>query len=209
MSKRLNLEGKHFGRLTVGRFAYVKNGKAYWRCICDCGNETVVQAKELNNGHTKSCGCLQKDIARQHQTKHGYSKTRLYRIWNQMKERCLNPNDSSYQWYGKKGITVCDEWKNNFARFRNWAIQNGYTDDLTIDRIDVYGNYEPSNCRWITMKEQIRNKRTNILVEFNGREMCLADAARLSGISKATLHGRYHRGDSGERLFRPVRKLSK
>ena len=142
-----------FGKLTlVERLP----GGQKWRCVCECGAEVVTQI----SGGARACySCSHKEI----NTKHGHNKNRtpdrIYRIWIGMKSRCHNPNDTGFQYYGARGITVCDEWKNDFESFHDWAMSHGYSDELSIDRIDVNGNYEPSNCRWITMKEQQRNKR--------------------------------------------------
>lgn len=196
MSKRLNLEGKRFGRLTVGKLAYVRNGKPYWCCKCNCGNELIVEASHLRDGHSTSCGCSR--------AKHGQAKTRLYHIWIGMKSRCKDVSNPIYKYYGGRGIRICKEWEDNFDEFSKWAASNGYLDSLSIDRIDVNGNYEPSNCRWADSKTQSRNKTDNVYVRHNGIEMTLMDASIESGICYATLRARYHKGDRGERLFREV-----
>ena len=165
--KKLDLVGKRYGMLEVvsetERPAHVKRKGSFWLCQCDCGNQTIVEGSNLGV-RTSSCGCKRKEAMlnnRKHKTtiNSGLSKTRLYYIWNSMKQRCHNHKSKDYRHYGLRGIRVCDDWRNNFTSFRDWAISNGYTDELTIDRIDVNGNYEPLNCRWVTMAEQNRNKR--------------------------------------------------
>ena len=163
MSGLIDLTGQKFGRL----FVIKRNGsndrkRALWLCQCECGNKVTVIGDLLRNGHVRSCGCLRPEII----TKHGYAKhsqvDRLYRVWRAMKTRCNNPNRKEYKYYGGRGITICDEW-NNYETFREWALKNGYDENAewgvyTLDRIDSNGNYEPSNCRWISIEEQQRNK---------------------------------------------------
>ena len=133
-----------------------------WLCECDCGNKKVISSDCLTMGKTKSCGCLDKEkhITSPNRTTHGLYGTRIYRIWKAIKTRCNNPNSIDYKkYYGSKGVKICDEWNYNFWKFYDWSICHGYKDNLSIDRIDPYGNYEPSNCRWVTMKVQANNKR--------------------------------------------------
>lgn len=154
-----DLTGQMFGRLTVVERAghYVSPNKkqthALWRCVCDCGNTTLVRAGMLKNGQVQSCGCLQKDRVREANTKHNERWTPLYNIWRAMKERCNNPHSISYKWYGGKGIKVCDEWINDYNAFREWAKANGYSEGLSIDRINPDLGYCPENCRWLTRAE--------------------------------------------------------
>lgn len=132
---------------------------------------------------------------------HGKRKTRLYRIWTNMKTRCINPNDPHFERYGRRGITVCDEWKNDFKAFYDWSMSNGYADDLTIDRIDNNGNYEPSNCRWVTVKEQNQNKRNVILITYDGETHTVTEWARKLNLGHDTIRQRYHKGWTPEQCL--------
>lgn len=160
MSRVKDLRGKRFGRLTViERTDNDKNGRARWLCECDCGTVSVKTGKLLLNGHCKSCGCGEYENRVKNVTSHRLSHTRLYRIWKGIKQRCYYTKHKDYHYYGGRGIIVCEEWLNNFESFYKWAITHGYKNNLTIDRKDVNGNYEPSNCRWATYSEQRLNQR--------------------------------------------------
>ena len=162
---------KVFSRLTVLSLVGTNKYKQrVWLCQCECGNRTQVPTLDLNSGNTKSCGCLSREKASQRFTKHGYSRTRLYHIWSNMRHRCYDSKSENYKWYGLLGIAMCDAWRDNFLIFQTWAMSSGYRDDLTIDRYpDRNGNYEPGNCRWVTMTEQARNRSSTILTEDDVR----------------------------------------
>lgn len=168
MGKRLNLIGQTFGKLYVTEKSQFrgKKGDVMWLCQCKCGNKTYVSSANLRSGDISSCGCMRHKFTTENASgmnnpsaKHNLRNHKLYPIWKMMKQRCYNSKCSNFQYYGSRGITVCPEWLNDFQAFYDWAMSQGYQDGLTIDRIDVDGNYEPGNCRWITMAEQNKNKR--------------------------------------------------
>ena len=161
----IDMVGKQFGRLTVIKSVGTdRHNSINWLCQCSCGNTKVIDGRSLRRGSTRSCGCYdrEKHYTNPNRKTHGMCGTRIHRIWKAMKNRCYNKNGRDYKlWYGSHGIIMCDEWKNSFQAFYDWAMKNGYEEGLSIDRIDPYGNYEPNNCRWATAKEQAQNKRNS------------------------------------------------
>lgn len=209
-NKGKDIGGKKFGRLTVIEFAGKKYRKNLWRCRCECGKETITTASHLLSGHTKSCGCLAKEksiiASKIANAKHGMRKTVIYRIWANMKARCLNPKDQHYYAYGKRGIKVCDRWVNSF---QNFMVDMGLPPKGTsLDRIDVNGDYCPENCRWANNKIQANNRRNTIYLEFKGVIKPLAIWADELKINPDTLACRIFRsGWSIEKAFTtPIRK---
>ncbi len=188
MSKFIDITGEKFNSLlVVERLENAKGGVTRWKCLCDCGNYTVVRGQNLKRGAVKSCGCL--NYSSKNKT-HGMSKTNLYNIWNGMKFRCYNPNSNSYNDYGGRGIVVCDDWINNFENFYEWSISNGYQKGLTIDRIDTNGNYCPENCRWISKGEQAKNRRMNYSIEYKGENKTLQEICDELNINYKRTHNR-------------------
>ena len=186
-----DLKGEKFGRLTIIEQQGIdKNRRALWLCRCDCGSEVVLTSTILVSGHAKSCGCLRKEKTSERAKTHGLSKTRIYAIWCHMKDRCYNQNETKYKDYGGRGITICDEWLHDFQAFYDWAMANGYADNLTIDRKDVNGNYCPENCRWANAKTQASNKRTSHLISYNGKTQTMKQWADELGIKYPKLASR-------------------
>ena len=207
MTSRLYLEGKKFGRLNVVKFVGMSRGHdSEFLCKCDCGEIRIVRGYSLKIGNTTSCGCYQKEVCSATFKGHGLSKDPAYRIIMKMKERCENTNSTGFERYGGRGITICKEWSDHPETFVKWAYENGYSKELSVDRKDNNGNYEPGNCKWSTPTEQARNRRNNVFVKFDGREKVIAEWAEELWMSQDLLNRRYRTGDRGEYLFRPVDK---
>lgn len=190
MGTKLNIAtGMKFNRLTiVSEISKIKERRAF-ECVCDCGKTVHIILKELTNGHTKSCGCYKIDNHTLRFTKHGGRGTKLYNVWKGMRMRCNNSNTEHFMAYGGRGITICKDW-DEFLTFKTWSIKNGYAEGLSIDRINVNGNYEPDNCRWSTQLIQVRNARSNNKITFNNKTQCLSEWAEELGIKRSTLSSR-------------------
>ena len=190
MGKRIDLTGQRFGRLVVEGFAYAdKCRRSMWKCRCDCGKEKIVAMQPLRDGRIKSCGCEKAERCKKLKFKHGHKGTRLYNIWKGMNDRTNRKSSRNYINYGGRGISVCKEWQ-SFEVFYKWAMEHGYQDDLSIDRIDVNGNYCPENCRWANAKIQANNSRRNAKIEYKGQTLTLQQWAEKLRINKTTLWNR-------------------
>ncbi|MDE7323104.1 MAG: hypothetical protein K2N73_10345 [Lachnospiraceae bacterium] len=210
-----NMIGKRFGKLTVLEYAGVDSHRCkLFKCLCDCGKETTTRKSRLISGGTQSCGCLISEVWSKMTYKHGYAThekyNRVYAIWSHMIDRCHNENNPAYQRYGARGITVCDEWRENVDSFIDWANKNGYSDNLSLDRKDNDKGYSPDNCRWADDVTQANNKRNNIVLEYNGEKKTLSQWAELVDIPRYVLANRYYAGWSTERiLIEPVHNTGK
>ena len=206
-----DLTGQRFGRLTVIKRVENKGNQPRWLCQCECGNQTVVAGRHLRNGEVRSCGCLVKEKNSTLHTKHGMEGTKIYHVWCGIKNRCFNSNEKAYKHYGGRGITIFAEWIDDFQKFYDYVSKLPHygEDGYSIDRIDNNGNYEPDNLRWADDKTQHRNKRDNHLVQYGDRWVTIAEASEITGIPYKTLWQRLKRGDTGEKLYRPVRPYKK
>lgn len=216
MGSFVDLTGSKFHRWTVlCRSEIRKNNKVVWECKCECGNEGLVTSYELTKGRSKSCGCLTSDVMKKRMTTHGDTgggkTSRLFSIWKGMKQRASNPNTKMFKRYGGRGIVLCEEWKNDFAKFKEWALDNGYEDNLTIDRINNDGNYEPSNCRWADWVTQSRNKSDNTWITIDKETKTLSEWCEISPNKRNTVRGRIQRGwDPKKAVYcKPIEKTRK
>lgn len=194
--KQFNLIGGRFGKLVVVALSQQQidtdgQKRKLWDCVCDCGNTKIAKTHDLLAGRVKSCGCMQ-HIS--HNRTHNLSDTRIYHIWIGIKQRCNNPNTTEYKNYGGRGIGICQEWNTNFMSFYDWAMSNGYDDTLTIDRINNNLGYFPENCRWVTIREQNRNKRNSRLITYNGMTLTPSEWSFLLGGSINLVAGRIRNG---------------
>lgn len=190
MSQFKDITGQKFGRLTALYRLHNIEGRTKWLCICDCGNFAEVMTYSLSTGHAKSCGCYQNDRLIESLATHYKCHTKLYKVWSSMKKRCYNKKCNSYKNYGARGIAVCDEWKHNFQTFHDWAMDNNYQEGLSIDRINVDGNYEPNNCRWTDRTTQNRNRTNNISYTIDSETHCLKEWCEILNLNYHTVHSR-------------------
>ena len=188
--------GKRFGKLEVIGFVY-RNNRWFWKCRCDCGNETVIYPNQAIRGKTLTCGCGRSKTFHDMHLKHGFSKERLYGIWKGMRKRCNNVQSIGYENYGERGISVCTEW-GEYINFRKWALSNGYSATKTIERKNVNENYCPQNCTWIEPEFQAENTRKTIRVVIHGEEKPLGQWADQFGIKRSTVYSRVRRGMTPE-----------
>ena len=203
--------GKRYNNMTVIKSVYekeYKNGKCVFvECVCDCGNKKTVRISDLQSGRTTSCGCNKIKKSKQRNTKHSMCDSRIYRIWSGMKARCKYKSCEEYRNYGGRGVSVCEEWLNSFVSFYNWSMSNGYKENLSIDRINVNGNYCPENCRWATTEEQSNNKRVNKFFNIDGENKTLMQICKEKGLNYRMVQSRIRYGWDKEHLF--VGKLKK
>lgn len=204
MSRCIDITGQRFGRLVViQRVENSSGGQAKWMCKCDCGNEVIVLGATLRSGHTKSCGCYKSDATAKRNFKHGECDTRLYSIWAGIKKRVnCKESDFHYKYYAGKGIKLCDEWY-DFLIFKEWALNNGYSENLTIDRIDPNGDYCPENCKWSSLKEQSNNKTNNVYITYNGETKTAQQWCNDKNLNYSSFMFRYYNGKRGDELFKP------
>lgn len=192
----VDLAGQRFGRLVAVERVGAKGGNSVWKCKCDCGAETMALASNLGR-NTRSCGCLRREVMPTANLKHGFRGHPLYNVFSCMLERCYSESHQAYHNYGGRGISICDGWRANRAKFITWALTNGWKAGLTIDRTDNDGPYSPENCRIITRAEQDKNKRTNVFVEYNNERLILADfMKKYAVVADPTIRSRRRKGMS-------------
>jgi hypothetical protein len=204
MSTFKDLTGKKFGRLVVTGQAPSRGKGTRWECVCDCGGNTIVFVSNLTRGHTTSCGCWARESTKRRMTTHGRTRTAEHDAWMEIKKRCTDENYKQRDDYGGRGISICEEWTNNFSAFLS-HIGLRPSPEHSVDRIDNDGNYEPGNVRWATRTTQNNNSRRNHKVTLNGESVTLATASRLSGIKSHTILSRLRRGwDEHSAIFSPL-----
>ena len=198
-----DLSEKRFGRLVAKKIEPSPKRGTYWRCICDCGEETVVYGPSLTRGSTKSCGCFRKEMRSKQPNglRHGLRYTRIYRTWDGIIQRCYNKSCFAYKDYGERGIVICGEWRHDIKAFYAWAINNGYKETLTIERIDNDGNYCPDNCKWIPQSEQPKNQRKSVRLTCAGQTRTAAEWSRELDMPSSTICTRKRKGWSDEQAL--------
>ena len=207
--KKLNIIGEKYNKLLVIEEEKPRANNRMFKCICDCGNITIVSMSNLRANRIVSCGCHKREICMKRSVSHNQRHTFLYEVWKGIKQRCYNSHNKSYHNYGGRGIVVCNEWKDNFQAFYDWSYANGYSVEnqkdekhkLTIDRIDVNGNYEPSNCRWVDRKTQASNMRTTKQITINGETKCLSEWFRVLKVSAWEYYKKIKNGMTSEQAL--------
>ena len=204
-----DISGEKFGRLTAIEFYGMgaqKNPVPMWKCKCDCGKECVVSYYNIMNGHTRSCGCIQREFISSRNTVHGGIGDRLYRVWRNIITRCTYEKGQEYYLYGGRGIKVCQEWLHDYKAFKEWAYSHGYDENAekfkcTIDRIDTNGDYCPENCRWVSQLVNDNNRRTSVYITVNGERITMSNAARKYGVSYKSLASGIKKGIDADVLI--------
>lgn len=210
-----DLKGQRFGRLFVKEYVGSENKRSMWLCKCDCGKEKIISSKNILTNNVRSCGCLKDKGFTKGDVVKGGHKNRLYKVYKSMIHRCYYPKEKAYKNYGGKGVIVCEEWLKSYPTFEKWALDNGYDINApfgkcTLDRIDVNGNYEPSNCRWVDMKAQLNNTTWNIKLTANGETLTFEEWSNKLGVNINTLRSRYRKGMSDEKIINtPIGKYTR
>ena len=209
MPRRIPMEGERYNRLVVIGVSDERDGQNIrkWLCRCDCGNLVSVSRNALIKGNNKSCGCLGRKYQEKRKICFDADDKRLYHIWRFMKERCYDSKSKTYARYGGRGIKICDEWKTSFETFKTWAKSNGYSEKLTLDRIDFNGDYTPNNCRWADYFTQENNRSSNVRITINGETHTITEWGRIKGISGQTIWARLfvYKWSEYDAVMKPVR----
>ena len=202
MTNEIDITNNRYGRLVAIKKEKSINGQNMWLFQCDCGKQKIINKYSVIRGFTNSFGCYHKEQDVLKHTTHNMSKTRLYRCWQDMKNRCYNPSRKKYKIYGGRGIIVCSEWKNSFENFSDWSLRNSYKEGLSLDRIDVNGNYCPENCRWTTMKEQNNNRRNNHKITINNETKNLCEWLEIFKMDSGSFYYKLKKGYKPEEIFK-------
>jgi len=213
--KIIDYTGIKIGNITILSLVKRQNGKSYWNCRCDCGNEYICEIHNTKDRiekhgqkYCKKCRPLSR-VTHGDGKKFNNRKVRLYSIWQGMLARCDKKYATHYDRYGGMGIKVCQEWY-DYSVFKKWALENGYADDLSIDRIDGNGNYCPENCRWVTKQYQQSNLKSNIIIEYEGKRLTIIELSKIIKIEPSLIRNRHYKGWSAERIIKtPHRTIAK